>query len=161
MPTVESKRVPVTPDGLERLKIELNELKEVRRPHIVAAIAEARSHGDLRENAAYDAAKHDQAMNEKRISDLEILLRNAVIIDTSSSSGDPDMVRLGSTVVVEVEGDEESYTIVGAIEAKPSAGLISNESPVGQALLGKRVGQKANVATPRGPITYQVKRIER
>ncbi len=158
---METKRVPVTQEGLERLKAELNDLKDVRRPHIVAAIAEARSHGDLRENAAYDAAKQDQAMNEKRISDLESLLRNSVIIDTESKSGDPNLVRLGSKVVIEVDGDEESYTIVGAIEAKPSAGMISNESPVGQALLGKRVGQKANVATPRGPITYHIKRIER
>ena len=158
---METKRVPVTREGLERLKAELNELREVRRPAIVAAIAEARSHGDLRENAAYDAAKHDQALNEKRISDLEALLRNALILDEGDRNGDLDTVRLGSTVIVEVDGDEERYTIVGAIEAKPAAGYISNESPVGKALLGKRAGQEAQVATPRGQSTFLVKRIER
>lgn len=157
---VEQKRVPVTREGLERLKVELDELREVRRPQIVAAIAEARSHGDLRENAAYDAAKNDQAMNEKRIRDLETLLRNALIIDDRDRGAKRDIVTVGSTVVVEVEGDEERYTIVGAIEAKPAAGLISNESPVGKALLGKRVGQTALVATPRGQSRFLVKQIE-
>jgi transcription elongation factor GreA len=157
---MQTKQVPVTRDGLERLKAELEELREVRRPSIVAAIAEARSHGDLRENAAYDAAKHDQAMNEKRIADLEALVRSAVILDDNDRGGDRGTVRLGSTVVVEVDGDEERYTIVGAIEAKPAAGLISNESPVGKALLGKRAGQRATVVTPRGQTVYLVKSIE-
>ncbi len=157
---MQAKQVPVTREGLERLKAELEDLKEIRRPAIVAAIAEARSHGDLRENAAYDAAKHDQAMNEKRIADLEALVRNAVILDGTDRGGDRSTVRLGSTVVVEVDGDEERYTIVGAIEAKPAAGLISNESPVGKALLGTRAGQRATVATPRGQTIYLVKSIE-
>ncbi len=157
---MQAKQVPVTREGLERLKAELEDLKEIRRPAIVAAIAEARSHGDLRENAAYDAAKHDQAMNEKRIADLEALVRNAVILDGTDRGGDRSTVRLGSTVVVEVDGDEERYTIVGAIEAKPAAGLISNESPVGKALLGTRAGQRATVTTPRGQTIYLVKSIE-
>jgi transcription elongation factor GreA len=156
---VSTRQVPVTREGLERLKAELEQLREVRRPAIAAAIAEARSHGDLRENAAYDAAKHDQAMNEKRISDLENLLRNAVVI-AEDRAAQRDSVGLGSTVVVEVEGEEERYTIVGAIEAKPAAGLISNESPVGKALLGKRPGETALVATPRGQTRFLVKRIE-
>ena len=151
--------IPVTRDGLERLKAELHELKEVRRPQIVQAVAEARSHGDLRENAAYDAARHDQAMNEKRIGDLEAMLRSAVVIE-GSGTGRRDAVGLGSTVVVDFEGDEERYTIVGAIEAKPSAGLISNESPIGKALLGKRVGQEAYVSTPGGQTKLTIKRIE-
>lgn len=154
-----TKQVPVTPEGLDRLKVELAELKDVRRPAIIAAIAEARSHGDLRENAAYDAAKHDQAMNEKRIGDLEHLLRHAVIMDPNRIA-QRDSVGIGSTVVVEIDGDEERYTIVGAIEAKPSAGLISNESPVGKALLGKRPGETALVATPHGQAKFIVKRIE-
>jgi transcription elongation factor GreA len=157
---VESKQTPVTRDGLERLKEELRELKEVRRPQIVAAIAEARSHGDLRENAGYDAAKHDQAMVEKKIADIESLIRSASIIDDMPQSGPPTAVRLGSTVVVAIDGDEERYTIVGAIEAKPSDGLISNESPVGRALLGKRPGENAVVQTPRGQSVYRIVRIE-
>src|SRR5215217_4991360 len=117
---VETKRVPVTREGLERLKAELDDLKNVRRPAIVAAVAEARSHGDLRENAAYDAARHDQAMNEKRISDLEGLLRNAVILEDEPSDTTPETVGIGNTVVVDFDGEEERYTIVGAIEAKPA-----------------------------------------
>jgi transcription elongation factor GreA len=159
---VETKKVPVTREGLERLKEELRELKEVRRPQIIAAVAEARSHGDLRENAAYDVARHDQAMNEKRISDLEGLLRHAVIVE-DGGGGTGDVVQIGSTVVVVYEGDteEETYTIVGAIEAKPALGKISNESPIGKALLGKRPGQVASVITPGGTQRLTIKRIKR
>jgi transcription elongation factor GreA len=156
---VDAKKIPVTLEGLERLKAELDELKEVKRPSIAAAVAEARSHGDLRENAAYEAARIDQMMNEKRISDLEALVRNALVID-ESRAGSKDVVGLGSTVVVDFEGDEESYKIVGAIEAKPARGLISNESPIGKALLGKRPGQKAQVSTPGGMSTLTILRIE-
>jgi transcription elongation factor GreA len=157
---VTTKQVPVTREGLERLREELKELKEVRRPAVVAALAEARSHGDLRENAGYDAAKHDQAMTEKRIADLDALLRRAVIIeDDAGDAGDE--VRIGSTVVVDVEGDEERYTIVGAIEAKPAQGLISNESPVGRALLGLRPGEEAVAMAPHGQTRLRVIRIER
>src|SRR5918993_1351302 len=95
---VTTRNVPVTREGLERLRSELKELKEVRRPAVVAALAEARSHGDLRENAGYDAAKHDQAMTEKRIADLDALLRQAVVIDEDDSSGG-DEVRIGSARV--------------------------------------------------------------
>jgi transcription elongation factor GreA len=157
---VTAKQVPVTREGLERLRSELKELKEVRRPAVVAALAEARSHGDLRENAGYDAAKHDQAMTEKRIADLDALLRQAVVID---EDGDDlgDEVRIGSTVVVDVEGEEERYTIVGAIEAKPAEGLISNESPVGRALIGLRPGEEAIAVAPHGETRLRIVRIER
>ncbi len=153
------REVPVTKEGLERLQAELQELREVKRPAIVAALAEARSHGDLRENAGYDAAKHDQAMTEKRIADLDALLRQAVVLETNASAN-LDIVRIGSTVVVDVEGDEERYTIVGAIEAKPTQGLISNESPVGKALLGLRPGETAVAAAPHGAMQIRVLRIE-
>jgi transcription elongation factor GreA len=156
---VTKREVPVTKEGLERLQAELQELREVRRPAIVAALAEARSHGDLRENAGYDAAKHDQAMTEKRIADLDALLRQAVVLE-ENTSGNRDIVRIGSTVVVDVEGDEERYTIVGAIEAKPTQGLISNESPVGKALLGLRPGEIAVAAAPHGAMQIRVLRIE-
>lgn len=153
------REVPVTREGLERLQAELQELREVRRPAIVAALAEARSHGDLRENAGYDAAKHDQAMTEKRIADLDALLRQAVVLEENTTAN-RDIVRIGSTVVVDVEGDEERYTIVGAIEAKPTHGLISNESPVGKALLGLRPGEIAVAAAPHGAMQIRVLRIE-
>lgn len=157
---MESKRVPVTREGLERLKTELDELKNVKRPHIVTVVAEARSHGDLRENAAYDAARIDQMMNEKRISDLEALLRSAIVLDEQKAANS-DSVQLGGTVVVDFDGLEETYRIVGAIEAKPAAGLISNESPIGRALLGKRPGQTAKVSTPGGMTTLKILRINK
>src|SRR5215217_6337090 len=157
---VETKRVPVTREGLERLKAELEDLKNVRRPQIAATVAEARSHGDLRENSAYDAARHDQMMNEKRIADLEALVRGAVVLDENRPTS-REFVSVGSTVVVEVEGDEERYTIVGAIEAKPAQGLISNESPVGRALLGLRPGEEAVAVAPHGETRIRVVRIER
>jgi len=141
------------------LKAELEELKNVKRPLIAEIVAEARSHGDLRENAAYEVARHDQMMNEKRISDLEALVRSALIMDESKARP-TDIVGIGSKVVVDFEGDEETYTIVGAIEAKPAKGLISNESPIGRALLGKRPGQSAQVSTPGGMTSLKILRIE-
>ena len=150
--------IPVTADGLERLKQELKELTEVRRPAVIAAVAEARSHGDLRENAAYDAARDEQALTERKIAEYEAMVRNAVVMDEANRPR--DVVGLGSTVVVDFDGDEERYTIVGAIEAKPASGLISNESPIGKALLGKRPGQDAFVMTPGGQSKLTVKRID-
>ncbi|MFM8595290.1 MAG: transcription elongation factor GreA [Chloroflexota bacterium] len=152
------KKFPVTAEGKARVEAELQRMIEVDRPAIIAAVAEARSHGDLRENAGYHAARHDQVMLEKRIAEMEGMLKHAVIIEDDPSDLS---VRLGSTVVVEIEGDEERYTIVGALEAKPAQGLISNESPVGQALLGKHAGDEARVATNHGFTTYKILRIER
>ncbi|MDQ3514700.1 MAG: transcription elongation factor GreA [Chloroflexota bacterium] len=154
------KRIPVTREGLTQAKDELRDLKEVRRPRIIEAVADARSHGDLRENAAYDAARHDQAMMEKRIGDLEALINNAQIIDDMPNTN-PDVVSLGNTVVIDFDGEEERYKIVGAIEAKPTANRISNESPLGKALLGRRVGQDTLFTTPAGLRTIKIKGIER
>ena len=153
-----SEPVPVTREGLERLREELENLREVRRPEIAAIVAEARSHGDLRENSAYDAARHDQMMNERSIADLDTLFRNAVIVDDKPAAN--GIVGLGSTVTVDFDGEEERYTIVGAIEAKPIEGKISNQSPIGAALLGKRAGQTAEVPTPGGSQTVKVLRVE-
>jgi transcription elongation factor GreA len=157
---MEQKSIPVTREGFERLKLELAELTDVKRPHIIAAVAEARSHGDLRENAAYDAARQDQAMTEKRIGDLENLLRNAVVIEDHEGGASNGTVTLGSKVTVDFDGEDEQYTIVGAIEAKPSGGLISNESPIGRALMGKQAGDKAVVETPGGSMTVTVKAVD-
>lgn len=157
---MEQKSIPVTRQGYERLKAELAELTDVKRPQIIAAVAEARSHGDLRENAAYDAARQDQAMSEKRIGDLENLLRNARIIEGDESRSVNGVIGLGSKVTVDFDGEDEQYTIVGAIEAKPSSGLISNESPIGRALIGKRSGDGAVVDTPGGALTLTIKSVE-
>ncbi|HET9660637.1 MAG TPA: transcription elongation factor GreA [Thermomicrobiales bacterium] len=155
---MQSDPVPVTREGLERLKAELEELKNVRRPEIAEIVAEARSHGDLRENSAYDAARHDQMMNERRIADLDALFRNAVIVDDLPTT--KGAVGLGSTVTIDFDGEEEQYTIVGAIESKPTEGKISNVSPIGAALLGKRPGQTAKVPTPAGSTTVKILRVE-
>ena len=153
-----SDPVPVTREGYERLREELEYLREVRRPEIAAIVAEARSHGDLRENSAYDAARHDQMMNERRIADLDTLFRNAVIVDDLPASN--GAVGVGSTVTIDWDGEEERYTIVGAIEAKPTEGKISNQSPIGAALLGKRPGEKAEVPTPAGSQMVTILRVE-
>lgn len=157
---MEQKSIPVTRDGFERLKLELADLTDVKRPQIIAAVAEARSHGDLRENAAYDAARQDQAMTEKRIGDLENLLRNAVVIEDHETGNRNGAVGLGSKVTVDFDGEDEQYTIVGAIEAKPSGGLISNESPIGQALMGRQAGDRAVVETPGGAMTVTIKAVD-
>ncbi len=154
------RKIPVTRDGFDRLQAELNDLTEVRRPQVIAAVAEARSHGDLRENSAYDAARHDQAMTEKRIADIENMLRSATIIDESDLAREPGVVGLGSTIIVDFDGEDERYTIVGAIEARPAEGLISNESPIGRALIGKRTGDSAVVATPGGETSVTIRAIE-
>lgn len=152
-------RNPVTREGYDRLQEELRELTEVRRPNVIAAVAEARSHGDLRENSAYDAARHDQAMTEKRIADIEHMLRSATILEEDELAREPGVVGLGSTIVVDFDGEDERYTIVGAIEARPAEGLISNESPIGKALIGKRAGDRAVVAAPGGETSLTIKSV--
>lgn len=156
---MDRKPVPVTKEGFERLTAELHELTEFKRPQIVAAVAEARSHGDLRENAAYDAARQDQAMIEKRIQELEGMLRNVIVLEPGDTAK-TGIIGVGSKVTVDFDGEDESYTLVGAIEAKPTRGLISTESPIGQALRGKRVGDVAVVDTPGGSSTLKIKAVE-
>ncbi|MDQ4100212.1 MAG: transcription elongation factor GreA [Chloroflexota bacterium] len=153
------RKNPVTREGYDRLQEELRELTEVRRPQVIAAVAEARSHGDLRENSAYDAARHDQAMTEKRIADIEHMLRSATILEEDEIAREPGVVGLGSTVVVDFDGEDERYTIVGAIEARPAQGLISNESPIGKALIGKRAGDRAVVTAPGGETSLTIKSV--
>lgn len=153
---MEKDRIEITQDGYARLQEELNELIETERPKIIAAVADARSHGDLRENSAYDAARQDQAMIEKRISDLEQTLRNAIVIKPENSKGANATVGLGSKVVVEMDGEEETFTIVGAAEARPSQGFISNASPIGKSLDGRRKGDKVRAETPGGLLDLKI-----
>lgn len=151
------KKVQFTPDGFERVSAELKDLIEVKRPDIIAAVAEARSHGDLRENAAYDVARQDQAMLEKRISDLEDQLRNAEIMEDKGNSD--GIVGIGRTVTVDFDGYEEIYRIVGPAEAQPMKNEISDESPIGSQLKGKKVGDTFEVETPGGPAQITIKKI--
>lgn len=152
--------VYLTQEGFNKLREELDHLLNVRRREIAEQIAEAKAEGDLRENAGYDEAKNAQAFVEGRIRELEQKTRNAQIIDDSNSPA--NLVALGRKVVVQEEGtsDEESYVIVGSTEADPRNGRISNESPIGKALMGKRKGAKVTVNTPGGNINFKILRIE-
>jgi transcription elongation factor GreA len=150
----------ITKEGLEKIKEELKYLKTEKRSEISYRLEVAISHGDLSENADYDYAKQEQAFVEGRIKDLEDSLRRAEIID---HDGRNDKVRIGSTVTVVEEGFEdepETYFIVGAHEADPSHGRISNESPIGQALLGAKKGQTITVVAPAGKIQLKVTSIQ-
>ena len=148
----------LTPEGAEALKAELAELTGVKREELAKRLRHAVSQGDLTENADYIVAKEEQAFLEGRIQELEFLLRDATIID---SYGDTDIVRMGSTLVVREEGNSESqsYRIVGVKEAKPSDGKISHKSPIGQALLGLGVGDKAWIETPGGTLTLVIEEL--
>ncbi len=153
------ERVPVTQEGLDALKEEYENLVNNERPRIVEVIAEARSHGDLRENAAYDAAKHDQGIIEGRIRELERMLKRVELIDDTGDYRGA-AVRIGSTVTIEIDGDEETYTIVGAVESRPAEGRISNESPFGKALLGRSEGEEVTIETPGMDMTARIVRVE-
>jgi transcription elongation factor GreA len=150
---VNNKPEYLTRDGLEKLRRELDELVNVRRAEVATRIHDAKEHGDLSENAEYEDAKNEQAFVEGRIQALENLVRNAIIIDESHGS---DHVQIGSTVVVESSDGRQSYTIVGSAEASPDDGRISNESPVGRALLGHRKGETVVVKVPAGDFSYKI-----
>ncbi|MDA0225974.1 MAG: transcription elongation factor GreA [Proteobacteria bacterium] len=149
-------KTPVTVRGAELLRVELQRLKSVERPAVIAAIAEARSHGDLSENAEYDAARERQGFIEGRISDIESKLGNAQIIDPATLDAEGRCV-FGSTVEVEAEGGEAvSWQIVGEDEADIKAGRISVTSPIGRALIGKYAGDEVDVQTPGGLKRYEI-----
>lgn len=150
------KKFYMTVDGKEKLEKELEFLKAEKRKEVVERIKIARSFGDLSENSEYDSAKEEQAFVEGRISTLEKMVRNAVMItedDTNSS-----VVSLGKSVKIKElpEGDEEVYTIVGSAESDPHEGKISNDSPMAKSLLGKSVGDKVTVQTPGGEMKIQL-----
>ncbi|MFC4411045.1 transcription elongation factor GreA [Chungangia koreensis] len=149
------KKFPMTEAGKKKLEEELEFLKTVKRKEVVERIKIARSFGDLSENSEYDSAKEDQAFVEGRISTLESMIRNAVIIEGEL---DNDVVQIGKTVTfVEIpDGDEETYTIVGSAEADPFEGLISNDSPIARSLLGKAVGEQVKVLTPGGEMDVKI-----
>ena len=142
------QRVEITPEGFARLEGELEELIDVRRPQVAAMIRDAKEDGDLRENAAFDEAKEQQGFVEGRIQELEDLLRRAVVIVHDKSS---DQITLGSKVEVKEEGEAiETFSIVGSAEADPIQGKISNVSPLGAALMGKRKGEVVKYDAPNG-----------
>lgn len=148
-----NKPLYLTREGLEKLRAELNEMVNVRRSEVAARIHDAKEHGDLSENAEYEDAKNEQAFVEGRIQSLEVLIRNAVLIEESPNS---DHVQIGSKVDVESADGNLTFTIVGSTEAAPRDGRISNESPVGRALLGHRMGDTVVVKVPAGDFTYKI-----
>lgn len=144
----------VTADGLKKLEEELETLRTVKRAEVAQRLHEAMEDGELIENAEYEAAKNEQAFVEGRILELEHMIAQAQIIQPKKSGG---VVRIGNTVVVQ-EGSNapETYTIVGAAEANPKEGLISNESPLGQALLERKIGDEVDVKAPAGVLRFKI-----
>jgi transcription elongation factor GreA len=153
----EMSKIPMTVEGAERLKTELHRLKTVERPAVIQAIAEARSHGDLSENADYDAAKERQGFIEGRISEVESKLANAQVIDPTAVDADGRVV-FGATVEIEDldSGDRNAYQIVGDDEADIKASKISVNSPIARALIGKSEGDQVEVRAPGGLRNYEV-----
>lgn len=149
--------VPVTLRGAEALKNELKQLKSVARPEVVAAIAEARAHGDLKENAEYHAAKEQQSFIEGRINQLEGVLANAQIIDVSSLSQDGRVVFGVTVVLLNIHTEEEfTYQLVGDYEADIKLNRVSISSPIARALIGKEIDDIATVKAPSGAIDYEI-----
>lgn len=155
------KEVILTLDGLKKLEQELEHFKSVKRREVAERIKEAISFGDISENSEYEDAKNEQAMIEGRILTLEKMLRNARVIDEGEIH--TDVVSVGSTVLLkDLEvGDEIDYTIVGSAEADPAKNRISNESPVGKAILGQKTGSIVEVSVPAGKLRYEIKNIRK
>jgi transcription elongation factor GreA len=150
------KDVILTPEGYDRLVEELEQMRTVRRQEVADRIREAREFGDISENSEYDDAKNEQAMLEARIAQFEERLRAARVIDSSEVT--TDVVSLGSQVRLKdlSHGDSVTYTIVGSAEADPTEGRLSNESPVGRAVMGRKKGEEVDVSTPGGATTMKI-----
>lgn len=146
----------LTAEGLQALKDELNELTTIKRGEIAERLKEAKADGDLSENAMYDAARDEQSFVEGRIAEIEHILKHAVVIANRSTGS----VSLGSKVHVLLEEGEQEYVIVGSTEANPDKGYISDQSPIGKALLGKKPGDEVEIDVPSGTIVYKIKHVE-
>ena len=157
---MKEKQQHLTLEGIKKFQDELDHLQQVRMEEIKVKLQEARAQGDLSENAEYDAAREEQAMVYERIQELQYILKNAVVIESDENS---EVITIGSTVSYQEEETEDqmTYKIVGSAEANPFEAKISNESPVGKALIGKKVGEIAEVETQVGVLKYKVLGIER
>nr|WP_314984851.1 transcription elongation factor GreA [uncultured Pantoea sp.] len=154
-------QIPMTLRGAERLREELNELKTVKRPRIIASIADAREHGDLKENAEYHAAREEQGFCEGRIQEIEAKLSNAQVIDVTQMPKTGRVIFGATVTVLNVETDEEStYRIVGDDEADFKQNLISVNSPMARGLVGKEADDMAIVKTPGGDVEYEILKVE-
>ncbi len=155
--TTAKREFYVTKDGLAKLQAELEDLTKNQRPQVAKELKEAKEYGDLSENASWDSAKDHQAFVEGRIAEVEQIIRHAVIIKAPRSS---EKVAIGSKVHLELEEGKQIYTIVGSQEANPVEGRISNESPIGQALMGRSKGEEIEINVPSGTMTYKITHIE-
>lgn len=149
------KKIYLTKEGLEELKKEYSELSGVRRPDVLERVSQARSMGDLSENAEYAAARDELSFIDGRIGELEELISQAVLIQEDHAKGN-HVVKLGSIVAVNIKGKKEEFMLVGEWEADPNEKKISHESPLGKALIGKKVGEKVEVEAPAGTILYTI-----
>lgn len=152
-----NKKIYLTKDGLEKLEEELHNLITDKRKKVAQRIKEAKEYGDLSENSEYEEAKNEQAFIEGRIAEVKNMLKNSVLISGKIKS--KEKVSIGSKVTIEVEGELTDFIIVGSTEASPTEGRISNESPIGQALLDKKVGDEVEVEVPAGKLIYKIKKI--
>lgn len=150
---MDTKKIYLTKEGLKELKEEYEQLIKIKRPDILERVSQARSMGDLSENAEYVAAREELSFIDGKIEELEELIKQAVLIQETHSKG---LVKLGSTVTVNVKGKKEVFMVVGEWEADPHEKKISHESPLGKALLGKKVGEKVEVEAPAGKIVYTI-----
>ncbi len=150
-----SEETYLTKEGEDALRRELTQLRDTRRPALAQRLKEAAAQGDLKENADYHDAKEKLGFIEGRVQQIESILRNAIVVDSSEGS---DEVRIGTTVIIREDGedDDEEYRIVGSAEANPRERKISEKSPIGSALLGKRAGEKVKVKTPDGVIKFRI-----
>ncbi len=152
---------PMTARGAQLLREELNELKSVKRPRIIEAIAEAREHGDLKENAEYHAAREQQSFCEGRIQDIEGKLSNAQIIDVTKMTNNGKVIFGATVTIINMESDEETtYRIVGDDEADIKSNLISVNSPIARGLIGKEIDDIVNIQTPAGTVEFEIVAVE-
>ncbi|MBI2621929.1 MAG: transcription elongation factor GreA [Candidatus Levybacteria bacterium] len=152
---MDTKKIYLTREGLGELKKEYEELTKTKRPEVLSRVSAARNMGDLSENAEYTVAREELSFIDGRIDELEELLKQVVLINNNHSS----TVKLGSTVRVNTDSGQEAFTVVGEWEADPKERKISHESPLGKALLGKKVGEKVEVEAPAGKIVYTIEAI--
>jgi transcription elongation factor GreA len=151
------KKIYLTQEGLDELQKEYDELTKVRRPQILERLSDARNQGDLSENAEYTAAKDELSFLDGRVDELEELLKQATLIkEEDKKVNGKDVVSLGSTVIVHIDGKKEQFTVVGEWEADPTEKKISHESPLGKALMGRAVGETLEVEAPAGKLAYKI-----
>lgn len=148
------REILITQEGLDKLQSELKELVDVRRPDVIGRIKSAKELGDLSENAEYSSAKDEQSFIEGRIQELEDVIKHAKVV--ADGKGDGKTIQIGSSVTVEVEGENDKFEIVGPAESDPASGRISTDSPVGQALMGRKEKETVKVNTPDGDVAYKI-----